>query len=55
MKPHGSIRVVKKWCDNRTNPVLKCFDNPEGLNYGDLLVGIVLKLSRWLTVSDWAP
>jgi hypothetical protein len=24
-----------------TNPVLRCFDNPKGLNCGGLLVGIV--------------
>jgi hypothetical protein len=29
--------------------------DPEGLNYGDLLVGMVPKLTSWLTVRDWAP
>jgi hypothetical protein len=33
-----------------TDPVLRCFDNPEGLNCGDLLVGIIPKFMRWLTV-----
>jgi hypothetical protein len=50
MRPHGSVRVVKKWCSKRTDPVLRCFDNPDGLNYGDLLVHVVLEFSRWLTV-----
>jgi hypothetical protein len=50
MKPLNSIRVVKMWCGVRTDPVLRFFDNLEGLNYGDLLVGIVPKLSSWLTI-----
>jgi hypothetical protein len=50
MRPHGSVRVVKKWCSKRTDPVLRCFDNPDGLNYGDLLVRVVLEFPRWLTV-----
>jgi hypothetical protein len=45
MKPHGSVRVFRKWCNKRTNLVLRCFDNLEGLNYGDMLVGIVPKFS----------
>jgi hypothetical protein len=32
----GSIRVVRRWHDVRTDPVLRCFDNPEGLNYWGL-------------------
>jgi hypothetical protein len=36
MKPHSSIWVVRKWCRMRTNPALGYFDNPEGLNNGDL-------------------
>jgi hypothetical protein len=43
MKPHSSIQVVRKWHDKCTNPFLGCFDNPEGLNCGDLLVGVVPK------------
>jgi hypothetical protein len=39
MKPHSSILVVLRW-----------FDNPKELNNGDLLVGIVLEFSSWLTV-----
>jgi hypothetical protein len=41
MEPHGSIRVVRKWCGKRTNAILRCFNNLKGLNYGDLPVGIV--------------
>jgi hypothetical protein len=50
MKPKGSSRVVKMWCDMCTDPILSCFDNLEGLSYGDLLVGVVPKVSSWLTV-----
>jgi hypothetical protein len=50
MKPHGSVQVVRMWCDIRTDPVLSSFDDPEGLSYGNLLVGVVLELSSWLTV-----
>jgi hypothetical protein len=49
MKPHASVRVIRKWCVLRTDPVLRCFDNAEGLNNGDFLVGIVPKFSSWLT------
>jgi hypothetical protein len=37
-------------CGMCTDPVLRCFDNPKGLSYGDLLVGIVPELSSSLTV-----
>jgi hypothetical protein len=50
MKSHGSIRVVKMWCSERTDPVIRCFVNLEGLIYGNLLVGVVLELTSWLTV-----
>jgi hypothetical protein len=50
MKPHVSIRVVRMWCEICTDPILRCFDNPEGLNYGNLLVGMVPELTSWLTV-----
>jgi hypothetical protein len=46
MKPHGSVWVVRMWCGMRTDPVLRCFDNPEGLSYGDLLFVVVLELSN---------
>jgi hypothetical protein len=45
MKSHGLIRVVRTWCGECTNPVLRCFVNPEELSYGDLLVGVVPKLA----------
>jgi hypothetical protein len=45
IKPLGFIRVVRMWSSLRTDPFLRCLDNPEGLNYGDLLVGIVPELS----------
>jgi hypothetical protein len=44
MKHHGSVWVVKMWCGIRIDLILKCFDNPEGLSYGDLLVGVVPEL-----------
>jgi hypothetical protein len=50
MKPHGSVWVVRMWCGNCSNPILMCFAIQEGLNYGDLLVGVVLELTSWLTV-----
>jgi hypothetical protein len=55
MKSHSSIRVVRLWCRVHTDPIVRCFVNLEGLNYGDLLVGVVPKLTSWLTVQDWAP
>jgi hypothetical protein len=50
IKTHGLIRVVRIWCGIHTNPILRCFDNPEGLNCENLLVDVVPELSRWLTV-----
>jgi hypothetical protein len=50
MKSYGSIRVVRMWCGEHTYPVLRCFVNPKGLNYGGLLVGMVPELVSWLTV-----
>jgi hypothetical protein len=44
MKSHVSVWVVRTWCRIHTDPVLMCFVNPKGLNYGDLLVGVVPKL-----------
>jgi hypothetical protein len=38
------------WCGVHTDLVLRCFDDSEGLNYGDLLVGVVLEFSSWLVV-----
>jgi hypothetical protein len=34
------------WCGIHTNPILRCFDNPEALNYEDLLEGMVPKLGE---------
>jgi hypothetical protein len=48
MNPHGSVRVVRMWCVIRTDPVLGCFNNSEGLNCTDMPVGVVLKLTSWL-------
>jgi hypothetical protein len=50
MKPRGSIRVVKMWHGICTDPLLRCFDNPEGLSCGNLVVSMVPVLSSWLTV-----
>jgi hypothetical protein len=41
MKPHSSVRVIRMWCRIHTDPILRCFDNLEGLNRRDLLVGVV--------------
>jgi hypothetical protein len=40
------------WCRICTNPVLRCFVNLEGLNYEDLLVGMVHEFTSWLIVWD---
>jgi hypothetical protein len=50
MKSHSSIWVIRIWCGIHTDPILRCFVDPEGLNYGDLLVGVVPELMSWLTV-----
>jgi hypothetical protein len=50
MKFHDTIRVVRMWCRIRTDPILRCFMDPEVLNYVDLLVGVVPELASWLTV-----
>jgi hypothetical protein len=44
MKSHGSIQVVRMWCRIHTDPVLRCFITPKGLNCVDLLVGVVPEL-----------
>jgi hypothetical protein len=60
MKPHSSIRVIRLGCGGCTNSILRCFINPEGLNCGDKLVGVVhefielanaLRLSTEVTVQ----
>jgi hypothetical protein len=45
MKPHGSVWVVRMSCRIHTDPVLRCFDNPKGLIYGNFLVDVVPKLA----------
>jgi hypothetical protein len=45
MKPLGSVRVVRMWYGIHTDPVLRCFMDTEGLNYRDLLVGVVPELT----------
>jgi hypothetical protein len=45
MKPPESIQVVTRMCDMRMDHVLRCFGNPEGLNYQ------VLALLAWLLYS----
>jgi hypothetical protein len=36
MKPHSSVRVVRRWYNVLTDPVCRCFNNLEGLNNGHL-------------------
>jgi hypothetical protein len=38
------------WCRIHTDPVHKCFVNPEGVNCEDLLEGVVSELTSWLMV-----
>jgi hypothetical protein len=51
MNSHGSIKVVRKWCDIFTNLVLRCFDSPEGLGCGNLLVGVFPELANSIRLS----
>jgi hypothetical protein len=44
MKPHDSIRVVRRWCGVCTNPIHECFDNMEGLNNGHLPSRCILRV-----------
>jgi hypothetical protein len=50
IKPHDSVWVVRMWCEICTNLVLRCFNNLEGLNCGNLLFGVVPELVSWLMV-----
>jgi hypothetical protein len=34
------------WCSIFTDLILRCVNNPEGLNYGDLLEGIIPELGE---------
>jgi hypothetical protein len=38
--------LLEWWCGIHTDPVLRCFVNPEGLNYEDLLEGVVRELDE---------
>jgi hypothetical protein len=38
--------LSKLWCGDHTDPVLRCFVKPEGLNYEDLLEGMVPELGE---------
>jgi hypothetical protein len=51
MKPLSSVWVVRMWCGTCTDLILRCFDNLEGLNYGDLLVGVVPELANGLRLG----
>jgi hypothetical protein len=58
MKPCGSVRVVRMWCGICTDPILKCFDNSEGLSYGNLVVGVIsraLKLANSMRLGIVVP
>jgi hypothetical protein len=55
MKLHGSIWDVRMWCGIRTDPILRGFDNPEGLSCGDLLVDVVLELANNLRLGTTVP
>jgi hypothetical protein len=44
-KFHMYYLVVRMWYDICIDHVLRCFDNPERLSYGNLLVGVVPELS----------
>jgi hypothetical protein len=43
-------RLSELWCEIRTDHVLRCFVNPEGLDCEDLLEGVVPELASWLMV-----
>jgi hypothetical protein len=36
MKPHGSVRVIRKWHSLCADSILRCLDNLEVLNNGYL-------------------
>jgi hypothetical protein len=42
--------LLELWCRIHTNLVLRCFANPKGLNYEDLVEGVDPKFVSWLTV-----
>jgi hypothetical protein len=58
MKPHCFVWIVRLGCRERTNPVLRCFVNPEGMNCRDLLVGMsheFIELTNSLRLSTDVP
>jgi hypothetical protein len=55
MKPHGSVWVIRMWFGIHTDPILKCFYNPEGLSCGDLLVDVVPELANDLRLGTVVP
>jgi hypothetical protein len=54
MKPHCSIWVARMWCGICTNPVLRCFDNLEGVSCEDVLVDVVPEHHSDKSGSDWS-
>jgi hypothetical protein len=38
------------WHGMCTDPILRCFNNLEGLSYRDLIGSVVPKISSWLIV-----
>jgi hypothetical protein len=50
MKSRGSVWVVRMWCRISINPVIRCYVDLEGLNYRNLVVGVLPELMSWLTV-----
>jgi hypothetical protein len=52
IRPHDSVRVVRMLYGICIDPILRCFVDPKGLSYGDLLVGVVPDLMSWLTIWD---
>jgi hypothetical protein len=50
MNAHDSFWVVKMWCGECTDPILRCFINPKGLRCRNFLVGVVPELMSWLMV-----
>jgi hypothetical protein len=50
MKLRGSVRVVRRWHSVSTDPLLRCFDDSEGLDNGTFLAGMVPEFASWLMV-----
>jgi hypothetical protein len=58
MKPHSSIRVVRRWHNMRIDPILRCLDDPEGLNNEYLPSGLdthIYQLSNDLRPNTIVP